>query len=153
MSIHKILEKNIKKLSGGELQKVAIVMCLMNDADIYALDEPSAFIDVEDRIVLAKSIQKFVKSNNKSAIIIDHDIQLIDILCDSLLLFTGINGVEGIANSPSGKLKSMNKFLQNLQMTYRRDPQSHRPRVNKIGSRLDKEQKNSGMYYYLSQNE
>ena len=153
LSIHKILEKNIKKLSGGELQKVAIVMCLMNDADIYALDEPSAFIDVEDRIVLAKSIQKFVKSNNKSAIIIDHDIQLIDILCDSLLLFTGINGVEGIANSPSGKLKSMNKFLQNLQMTYRRDPQSHRPRVNKIGSRLDKEQKNSGMYYYLSQNE
>ena len=108
---------------------------------------------MEDRIVLAKSIQKFVKSNNKSAIIIDHDIQLIDILCDSLLLFTGINGVEGIANSPSGKLKSMNKFLQNLQMTYRRDPQSHRPRVNKIGSRLDKEQKNSGMYYYLSQNE
>ena len=153
LSIHKILEKNIKKLSGGELQKVAIVMCLLNDADIYALDEPSAFIDVEDRIVLAKSIQKFVKSNNKSAIIIDHDIQLIDIICDSLLLFTGINGVEGIANSPSGKLKSMNKFLQNLQMTYRRDPQSHRPRVNKIDSRLDKEQKNSGMYYYLSQKE
>ena len=153
LSIHKILEKDIKKLSGGELQKVAIVICLLNDADIYALDEPSAFIDIEDRIVFAKSIQKFVKSNNKSAIIIDHDIQLIDIICDSLLLFTGINGVKGIANSPSGKLKSMNKFLQNLQMTYRRDPQSHRPRVNKIGSRLDKEQKNSGMYYYLSQNE
>ena len=152
LSIHKILEKDLNKLSGGELQKTAIAVCLMADADIYALDEPSAFIDVEDRIVLAKSIQKFVKSNNKSAVIIDHDIQLIDIICDSLLLFTGTNGVEGIAHSPSAKLKSMNQFLQTLQMTYRRDPQSHRPRVNKLDSRLDKEQKNSGMYYYLSQN-
>ena len=150
LSINKIFEKNMKTLSGGELQKVAITLCLMNDADIYALDEPSAFIDVDDRIVLARAIQKFVKTNNKSAIIIDHDIQLIDILSDSLLLFTGQNGVKGYASAPTNKLLSMNEFLKSLEITYRRDIESGRPRVNKSNSRLDKEQKSNNQYYYLT---
>lgn len=150
LSINKIFEKNMKTLSGGELQKVAITLCLMNDADIYALDEPSAFIDVDDRIVLARAIQKFVKTNNKSAIIIDHDIQLIDILSDSLLLFTGKNGVKGYASAPTNKLLSMNEFLKSLEITYRRDIESGRPRVNKFNSRLDKEQKSNNQYYYLT---
>ncbi|NSL77357.1 MAG: ribosome biogenesis/translation initiation ATPase RLI [Thaumarchaeota archaeon] len=153
LSINKIFEKNVNTLSTGELQKVAIAICLMKDADIYALDEPSAFIDVEDRIVLARSVQKFIKSNNKSAIIIDHDIQLIDILSDSLLLFNGNNGVNGIAHAPTNKHDSMNKFLKQLQITYRRDIESGRPRVNKNNSRLDKEQKSNNQYYYLSKSE
>ena len=153
LSINKIFEKNVNTLSGGELQKVAIAICLMNDADIYALDEPSAFIDVEDRMVLARSVQKFIKSNNKSAIIIDHDIQLIDILSDSLLLFDGNNGVNGIAHEPMNKHDSMNKFLKQLQITYRRDIETGRPRVNKNNSRLDKEQKSNNQYYYLSKSE
>ena len=153
LSINKIFEKNVNTLSAGELQKVAIAICLMKDADIYALDEPSAFIDVEDRIVLARSVQKFIKSNNKSAIIIDHDIQLIDILSDSLLLFNGNNGVNGIAHAPTNKHDSMNKFLKQLQITYRRDIESGRPRVNKNNSRLDKEQKSNNQYYYLSKSE
>ena len=153
LSINKILEKNVNTLSGGELQKVAIAICLMKDADIYALDEPSAFIDVEDRMVLARSVQKFIKSNNKSAIIIDHDIQLIDILSDSLMLFDGNNGVSGIAHEPTNKYDSMNKFLKQLQITYRRDIETGRPRVNKNNSRLDKEQKSNNQYYYLSKTE
>ena len=153
LSINKIFEKNVNTLSGGELQKVAIAICLMNDADIYALDEPSAFIDVEDRMVLARSVQKFIKSNNKSAIIIDHDIQLIDILSDSLMLFDGNNGVSGIAHEPTNKYDSMNKFLKQLQITYRRDIETGRPRVNKNNSRLDKEQKSNNQYYYLSKTE
>ena len=153
LSINKIFERNVNTLSGGELQKVAIAICLMKDADIYALDEPSAFIDVEDRIVLARSVQKFIKSKNKSAIIIDHDIQLIDILSDSLLLFNGNNGINGIAHAPTNKHDSMNKFLKQLQITYRRDIESGRPRVNKNNSRLDKEQKNNNQYYYLSKSE
>ena len=153
LSINKILEKNVNTLSGGELQKVAIAICLMKDADIYALDEPSAFIDVEDRMVLARSVQKFIKSNNKSAIIIDHDIQLIDILSDSLMLFDGNNGVSGIAHEPTNKYDSMNEFLKKLQITYRRDIETGRPRVNKNNSRLDKEQKSNNQYYYLSKTE
>ena len=80
MGIKKLYDKNVKNLSGGELQKVAIAASLMRQADIYALDEPSAFLDVEDRITLAKFIQRFVRSQGKSAVIIDHDMQLIDIV-------------------------------------------------------------------------
>jgi ATP-binding cassette subfamily E protein 1 len=149
MGIKKLYEKNIKNLSGGELQKVAIAISLMRDVDIYALDEPSAFLDIEERIALAKFIQRFVRAQGKSAIIIDHDMQLIDIVSDSLIIFNGNEGVYGIASKPMSKIEGMNLFLRGLGITYRRDETTGRPRVNKNGSQLDKLQKNSGEYYYI----
>ena len=150
MGIKKLYEKNFKNLSGGELQKVAITATLMQDAEIYAFDEPSAFIDIEERIALAKFIQRFVRAQNKSAIIIDHDMQLIDIVSDTLIIFEGNPGIEGYASKPMSKVKGMNQFLKNLSITYRRDDSTGRPRVNKDMSRLDKVQKGSGEYYYLN---
>ncbi|MGZ8889859.1 MAG: ribosome biogenesis/translation initiation ATPase RLI, partial [Nitrososphaeraceae archaeon] len=149
MGVKKLYEKNIRNLSGGELQKVAIALSLMRDADIYALDEPSAFLDIEERIALAKFIQRFVRAQGKSAIIIDHDMQLIDIVSDSLIIFNGKPGIEGIASKPISKIEGMNQFLKDLSITYRRDETTGRPRVNKNGSQLDKLQKNSGEYYYI----
>ena len=149
LGVKKLYEKNIKNLSGGELQKVAIAVTLMRDADIYALDEPSAFIDIEERIALAKFIQRFVRSQAKSAIIIDHDMQLIDIVADSLIIFNGNPGLEGIASQPMSKIQGMNLFLKDLSITYRRDESTGRPRVNKYSSQLDKLQKDSGEYYYI----
>jgi ATP-binding cassette, sub-family E, member 1 len=149
MGIKKLYEKNVKNLSGGELQKVAIATSLMRDVDIYALDEPSAFLDIEERIALAKFIQRFVRAQGKSAIIIDHDMQLIDIVSDSLIIFNGNQGVYGIASKPMSKIEGMNLFLRELAITYRRDETTGRPRVNKNGSQLDKLQKNSGEYYYI----
>ena len=137
----------IKNLSGGELQKVAVVACLLREADIYALDEPSAFLDVEDRIALAKFIQRFVMTQGKSAIIIDHDLQLIDLVADTLIVFVGKPSVEGYTTETLEKTMGMNVFLQGLELTYRRDPDSNRPRVNKIESRLDRIQKESKNYY------
>src|SRR4026209_27560 len=112
MGIKKLYEKNVKNLSGGELQKVAVAASLMRQADIYALDEPSAFLDVEDRIALAKFLQRFVRSQGKSAIIIDHDIQLIDHVADSLVIFEGYPSLEGKASPPMQKEDGMNKFLK-----------------------------------------
>src|SRR5208283_6245643 len=97
LNLNKLYEKQLKNLSGGELQKVAIVGTLLQDASIYAFDEPSAFIDVEDRIVLAKAIQRFVRSMGKTALVIDHDIQLVDIVADSLMIFSGEPGRKGHA--------------------------------------------------------
>ena len=149
MGIKKLYEKNVKNLSGGELQKVAVAASLMRQADIYALDEPSAFLDVEDRIALAKFLQRFVRSQGKSAIIIDHDIQLIDHVADSLVIFEGYPSLEGKASAPMQKEDGMNKFLKALSITYRRDENTGRPRVNKEGGRLDRMQKDSGDYYYI----
>ena len=149
LNLSKLFEKKINNLSGGELQKVAIVATLLQDASIYAFDEPSAFIDVEDRLVLAKAIQRFVRSMGKTALVIDHDIQLVDIVADSLMIFSGDPGRSGVATRPLGKNEGMNAFLENLGITYRRDISTGRPRVNKPGSKLDRMQKDDKKYYYV----
>ena len=148
MKIKKLYNKSVKNLSGGELQKVAVVSCLLQKVDLYALDEPAAFLDVEDRIAVAKFIQKFVRSYGKSAIVIDHDLLLMDLISDSMVIFDGISGVEGHASSPLSKVEAMNRFLRSLDITFRRDERSLRPRVNKNASRLDKQQKDAGNFYY-----
>lgn len=149
LGVKKLYEKSVKNLSGGELQKVAVAASLLREADIYALDEPSAFLDAEDRIAVAKFLQRFVRAQGKSAIIIDHDMQLIDLVADTLVIFEGKPGLEGSATAPMGKEEGMNRFLEALSITYRRDDTSGRPRVNKEGGRLDREQKQSGNYYYV----
>ncbi len=148
LKIRKLYNKSVKNLSGGELQKIAVASCLIQKVDLYALDEPSAFLDVEDRIAVAKFLQKFVRSFGKSAIIIDHDLQLMDLVSDSMIIFEGESGKAGTATSPMPKHEAMNRFLKSLDMTFRRDEKSLRPRVNKIESRLDKEQKTTGNFYY-----
>jgi ATP-binding cassette subfamily E protein 1 len=105
-------------------------------------------LDVEDRIAVAKFLQKFVRSFGKSAIVIDHDIQLMDLVSDSMVIFEGEPGLKGHASVPLPKIDAMNRFLKSLDMTFRRDERSLRPRVNKLESRLDKEQKVSGNFYY-----
>ncbi|HEY8109968.1 MAG TPA: ribosome biogenesis/translation initiation ATPase RLI [Candidatus Nitrosotenuis sp.] len=148
LKIKKLYNKSVKNLSGGELQKVAIVTCLLKKADVYALDEPSAFLDVEDRIAVAKFIQRFVRSYAKSAIVIDHDIQLMDLISDKMVIFDGVSGKAGHATSPLTKADAMNMFLKSLDITFRRDEATRRPRVNKAESRLDKQQKDTGNFYY-----
>ena len=148
LKIRKLYNKSIKNLSGGELQKIAVASCLIQKVDLYALDEPSAFLDVEDRIAVAKFLQKFVRSYGKSAIVIDHDLQLMDLVSDSIIIFEGEAGKAGTATVPMPKPEAMNRFLKSLDMTFRRDEKSLRPRVNKIESRLDKDQKSSGNFYY-----
>ena len=148
LRIKKLYNKSISKLSGGELQKVAVASCLLQKADVYALDEPSAFLDVEDRIAVAKFLQKFVRSYGLSAIVIDHDIQMMDLISDTMVLFEGVSGTKGKASAPLAKADAMNRFLRSLGISFRRDEKSLRPRVNKEASRLDKDQKSSGNFYY-----
>ncbi len=148
LKIKKLYNKSIKNLSGGELQKVSIITCLLQKAELYALDEPSAFLDVEDRIAVAKFLQHFTRSYGKSAMVIDHDLQLLDLVSDSMVIFQGTSGINGHASSPLPKVDAMNKFLESLNITFRRDEKSKRPRVNKEDSRLDKIQKTSSNFYY-----
>ncbi|NIP61591.1 MAG: ribosome biogenesis/translation initiation ATPase RLI [Nitrosopumilaceae archaeon] len=148
LKIKKLYNKSLNHLSGGELQKVAVASCLLQKVDLFALDEPSAFLDVEDRIAIAKFLQKFVRSYGKSAIVIDHDLQLMDLISDRVVIFEGTSGIEGKASTPMKKSEAMNRFLKSLSITFRRDEKSLRPRVNKIDSRLDKEQKTVGNFYY-----
>ncbi|MEM0123725.1 MAG: ribosome biogenesis/translation initiation ATPase RLI [Conexivisphaerales archaeon] len=150
LRVDRLLNKNLSELSGGELQKVAITATLLQDAMLYALDEPSAFTDVEDRIALAKILSNYMKRKGRSGIVIDHDLMIIDLISDSIIVFLGTPNIHGTAIGPLPKRDAMNIFLQGMDITYRRDEITSRPRVNKPGSRLDREQKATGEYYYYS---
>ena len=149
LQVDQLLGLKAKKLSGGELQAVSIVICLGKEADLYLLDEPSAHLDANARMEAAKAIRRTMESNEKAAMVIDHDIYFIDIVSDSLLVFDGIGGKFGNAIGPLSLRKGMNKFLKDVNITFRRDHESHRPRINKPDSRKDREQKIAGEYFYL----
>jgi len=144
-----LMEKSMQDLSGGELQKVAIADCLSRDADLYLLDEPSAYLDVEERLKLAKYLKKFTYDGETSVLVVDHDILLVDYLSDELLVFSGESGKSGNASQPLNLRDGMNKFLKELSITFRRDPETGRPRANKPDSVKDREQRAKGEYYYV----
>ncbi|MEK9909573.1 MAG: ribosome biogenesis/translation initiation ATPase RLI [Candidatus Thalassarchaeaceae archaeon] len=149
LQVDQLLELRAKKLSGGELQAVSIAICLGKEADLYLLDEPSAHLDANARMEAAKAIRRTMESNEKAAMVIDHDIYFIDIVSDSLLVFDGKGGSYGNAQGPMSLRNGMNSFLSDVDVTFRRDHESFRPRINKPGSRKDREQKVSGEYFYL----
>jgi len=144
-----LMEKPMQKLSGGELQKVAIADCLTKDAELYLLDEPSAYLDVEERLKLANYLKKFAYDREASVLVVDHDILLVDYLSDELLVFSGESGKNGAASQPLNLRKGMNKFLKELSITFRRDAETGRPRANKPESVKDREQRSKGEYYYV----
>ncbi|MFT4883860.1 MAG: ATP-binding cassette subfamily E protein 1 [Natronomonas sp.] len=148
LQLERIMEQNLPDLSGGERQRVAIAACLSKDADLYLLDEPSAHLDVEQRVLATRAIRRYTETHDKTAMVIDHDIYMIDLLADRLQVFEGTPAEHGHAGRPMGMREGMNTFLANLDVTFRRDERTGRPRINKPGSQKDREQKKQGEYYY-----
>ena len=147
-NIEAFIDQEMTNISGGELQKVFIAATMATDADLYLLDEPSAYLSVEDRLVVAKAIHRMLQRNRKAGFIVEHDIVFQDYVSDSLMVFLGVASQYGKAYPPVDLEKGMNRFLSNIEITFRRDETSGRPRVNKHDSRLDKEQRSAGNYYY-----
>lgn len=148
LSLESLMDSDLNKLSGGELQKVAVAFCLSREADLYLLDEPSAFIDVEDRLKIAEAIRSIIEKKGKTALIVDHDVLFIDYISDRLIVFNGIPSVSGKSNAPQEMRSGMNSFLKEMQVSMRRESSNGRPRINKLNSALDKAQKQKGEYYY-----
>ena len=148
MGLEPFMDQILTELSGGELQRVAITACLSRDADLYLLDEPSAHLDVEQRMLSAKVMRRFAESTEKTVLVVDHDIYLIDLLSERLMVFDGVPGTIGIAHTPLEMREGMNSFLKGIGITFRRDEETRRPRVNKPESRLDRMQRDQGEYYY-----
>ena len=146
--IASLMEKKLSVLSGGELQRVALVRALSIDADVYLFDEPSAFLDIEQRFAFSKLLRRTISDSAKSAFVVDHDIVFIDSIANRLIPFDGESSLRGHAGSPMSKGEGMNKFLSMSKITMRRDKDSNRPRINKPDSRLDREQKSLDEYYY-----
>jgi ATP-binding cassette subfamily E protein 1 len=153
LNIEPLLDRDVSQLSGGELQKVAIASCLSRKAELYLLDEPSAYLDVEERLAMARTIRRVVENRNVTAFVVEHDVVAQDFIADRLMIFTGEPGIDGLANPPTSLRRGMNNFLREMEITFRRDPATKRPRVNKEDSKLDRHQKKIGEYYYVSTRE
>lgn len=143
-----IIDNGVQNLSGGELQRLAICLALGKPANVYLVDEPSAYLDSEQRLNCAKVIKRFIMHSKKTAFVVEHDFIMATYLADRVVVYTGRPGVEATANSPQGLLSGMNMFLKSLEVTFRRDPTNFRPRINKKGSQKDEEQKKSGNYFF-----
>jgi ATP-binding cassette subfamily E protein 1 len=148
LKIEPLLDRNVMELSGGELQKVAIASCLSRKADLFLLDEPSAYLDVEERLNMAKTIRRITEAHSVTAFVVEHDVVTQDFVADRLMIFAGEPGLNGIANPPTSLRVGMNSFLKGMNVTFRRDSITRRPRVNKEGSQMDMFQKGIGEYYY-----
>jgi ATP-binding cassette subfamily E protein 1 len=149
LKLENIKERKISELSGGELQRTAIADCLSTEADIYLLDEPSAFLDIEMRLTVAQLLRKSIEELKKSAFVVEHDIITLDFIADSILVFEGTPGIEGKALAPLNLRDGFNLFLKMMGITFRREKLTKRPRVNKIGSTKDEYQKRINEYYYI----
>lgn len=149
LKIDDIIDQEVQNLSGGELQRVAMALCLGKPADVYLVDEPSAYLDSEQRLVAAKVIKRFILHAKKTGFVVEHDFIMATYLADRVIVFEGTPSVDCKANTPQSLLGGMNKFLQQLKITFRRDPNNFRPRINKLNSIKDCEQKLSGNYFFL----
>jgi len=148
MNLKYLLDKQVDTLSGGELQRVAVANCLVQEADIYLIDEPSAYLDSEQRMITSRTVRRIIEKSGKSAMIVDHDVYFIDMISDALIVFDGEPGRNGQAQGPFSLHEGMNRFLKDVDITFRRDEDTKRPRVNKPDSFMDRKQRKEGEYYY-----
>ncbi len=151
LNLDKFLDREVGALSGGELQRLAIAACLSKKSEMYLLDEPSAYLDVEERLAMARTIRRIVEGRGVTAFVVEHDVSAQDFIADRIMVFDGEPGIRGHAHAPRDLRSGMNAFLRNMGITFRRDSATKRPRVNKEGSRLDRYQKEIGEYYYLAE--
>ncbi len=148
LGLKHLYDKEMSKLSGGEQQRVAVARALAQEADLYLLDEPSAYLDANQRMEVAKIIRRVIEKRGRSGLIVDHDVYFIDLVSDTLMVFKGEPSINGTAEGPLDLRDGMNLFLSDVGITFRRDMETKRPRINKLGSRLDEEQRRKGEYYY-----
>jgi ATP-binding cassette subfamily E protein 1 len=141
-------DHTLDTLSGGELQRVAIAASIVKEADIYLIDEPSAYLDSQQRMIVSRMLRRVIEKSKKSAMVVDHDVYFIDMVSDALIVFDGSPGKHGYAKGPYSLHEGMNRFLKNVDITFRRDEETKRPRVNKPDSYIDRQQKQNGEYYY-----
>lgn len=88
LRIEELMDQEVQNLSGGELQRVAITLCLGKQADLYLIDEPSAYLDSEQRIIASKVIKRFIMHSKKTAFVVEHDFIMSAYLADRVIVYT-----------------------------------------------------------------
>src|SRR5207247_2205017 len=109
LDLESFLDRDIAQLSGGELQRMAIAATMLRDADIYFFDEPSSYLDIYQRLQVAKVIQSL--SKEKYVVVVEHDLAVLDFLADTVFLMYGEEGAYGIIAQPRPVRTAINVYL------------------------------------------
>jgi len=153
LDIDSLLDNEVQNLSGGELQRVALVIAMAKPCDLYLIDEPSAYLDSEQRILAAKVLKRWIMNAKRAAFVVEHDFIMATYLADKVIVFSGTPAIDAYASAPEGLTTGMNRFLQMMDITFRRDPYNFRPRINKQESQKDQVQKAAGNYFLMDDSE
>lgn len=151
MDIDSLLDNEVQTLSGGELQRVAIVIALAKPCDLYLIDEPSAYLDSEQRILAARVMKRWIMNAKRAAFVVEHDFIMATYLADKVIVFSGTPAIEADCAAPEGLISGMNRFLEMMDITFRRDPYNFRPRINKFKSVKDSQQKKAGNFFLMDE--
>lgn len=156
LQIKNLFSKRLNELSGGELQRLVVCMCLGVDADLYLIDEPSANLDVEQRAIMTRVIKRFLLHHKKAGFIVEHDMLMAMSLGsedDSQIIVFDQEIIDdkriGTASEPQMFSLGINDFLKKMDITFRCDIETKRPRINHIDSNRDREQKKDGKYFIM----
>lgn len=109
VSMLEYADRQIKKLSGGQQQRVFLARAIVQDADIYFLDEPFKGIDMKTKKIIFRIIKR-LRNQGKTVIVVHHDLETIKDYFDWVTLINE----EVIAN---GKVEDV-FTKQNIRKTY-----------------------------------
>lgn len=108
--LHTLIDKNIETLSGGELQKLVIAVTSLKNAQVYLFDEPSSYLDIKQRLVVARFLRKLV-GPDIYIIVVEHDLTVLDYLADFISAVYGQPGAYGIITKSFGVREGINIML------------------------------------------
>ncbi|MEM1525560.1 MAG: ribosome biogenesis/translation initiation ATPase RLI [Ignisphaera sp.] len=111
LDMERMIDKDTPILSGGELQKLAIAASLAREGDVYIFDEPTSYLDVKERLALARALNELIP-RTKYIIIVDHDLTFIDYIADLVVITYGIPGVYGMFSNPYATNTGVDHYLK-----------------------------------------
>jgi ATP-binding cassette subfamily E protein 1 len=113
LELANVMERNVEDLSGGELQRFAIGIVAVQDADVYMFDEPSSYLDVKQRLTAARLIRTLVSMGDvqKYVVTVEHDLSVLDYLSDFICCLYGVPGAYGVVTMPFSVREGINIFL------------------------------------------
>lgn len=86
LELKQIEFSQINNLSDGQFQKVMIARALAQETPVILLDEPTAFLDVKNKVIIYKLLKKLVKEKNKIILVSTHQLEFCNDYCDKVLL-------------------------------------------------------------------
>ncbi|KAK2441481.1 ABC transporter E family member [Trifolium repens] len=106
------MDLDVVNLSDAQLQRLELCLRLGKPADIYLIDEPSAYLNEEEISVAAKVIKNFILYAKKTAFVVETDPDMGFEINDKVILFSGKPASDIIASPPKKQFHQSLYFME-----------------------------------------